>query len=146
MEDLLNLSFEAANTDDKVADPSFELDSSIQSDTHHQSEVFCEEWVAQLSRDDIYSLAIFLPYHLCKTIGKGNTEASELAWLMIGKSVKTIREWRDEFYYKIPNSEQGQYQHSGVLWNNEMQSEKVCKKCCSEGKAQSYCKQVLQMD
>jgi len=129
MEDLLNLLFEAANTNVEVVDPSFELDSIIQSDTHHQSEVFCDEWVAQLSRDDKYSLAIFLQYHLCKTVGKGNTEASELAGLMIGKSEKTIREWRDEFYNndcKIPNSEQGQYRRSGVLWNNEMLSEKVC--------------------
>ena len=33
-----------------------------------------------------------------------------------------MREWRDEFYNndcKIPNSDQGQYQRSGVLWNNE---------------------------
>ena len=59
MEDLLNLSFEAANTDDEGVYPSFELDSSIQSDTHHQSEVFCEEWVALLSRDDKYSHYLF---------------------------------------------------------------------------------------
>ena len=43
MEDLLNLLSEAANTDDENVDPSFELNSSLQSDTHHQSEVFCEE-------------------------------------------------------------------------------------------------------
>ena len=43
MEDLLNLLSEAANTDDEKIDPSFELNSSLQSDTHHQSEVFCEE-------------------------------------------------------------------------------------------------------
>ena len=47
--------------------------------------------MAQLSRDDKYSLAIFLQYHLCNTVGKGYTEASELAGLMIGKSEKTIR-------------------------------------------------------
>ena len=118
MDDLLNLSFEAANTDDEGVDLSFELDSSIQSDTHHQSEEFCEEWLAQLSRDDKYSQAMFLQYHLCKTFGKGDTEASELAGLMIGKSNKTTRAWRDEFYNdcKIPNSEQGRYQRSGVLW------------------------------
>jgi len=107
---LLNLSFEAASTDDEEVDPSSELDSSIQSYTHHQSKDFCEEWVAQLSRDDKYSLVIFLQYHPCKTVGKGSTEASELAGLMIGKSEKTMREWRNEFYYndcKIPNSEQG---------------------------------------
>ena len=40
MEDLLNLSSEAANTDDENVDPSFELNSSLQSNMHHQSEVF----------------------------------------------------------------------------------------------------------
>jgi len=127
MDDLLNCSFEAVNADNEGIDPSFELDSSIQSDTHHQSETFYEEWVVQLSRDDKYLLAMFLQCHLCKIIGKGDTEASELAGLMIGKSDRTIRAWRDKFYNnncKIPNSEQGCYQHSGVLWQNEMQ--KVC--------------------
>ena len=42
MEELLNLSFEAVNTDDEDVDPSFELNASLQSDSHHQSEVFCE--------------------------------------------------------------------------------------------------------
>jgi len=81
--------------------------------------------VAQLSCDDKYSLVMFLQYHLCKTIGKGDTEASGL---MIGKSDKTIRALRDEFYNdcKIPNSEQGHYQRSGVLWQNEMLNKKVC--------------------
>jgi hypothetical protein len=31
-------------------------------------------------------------------LGKGETEAEELAGLTIGKSDKTVREWRDKFF------------------------------------------------
>jgi len=68
--------------DDEVVDPLFDLDST---DANYQSELFCEEWVAQLSCDDKYFLAMFLQHHLCKTVGKGCTKASELAGLMIGR-------------------------------------------------------------
>ena len=89
---------------------------------NHQFEVFC---AAELSHDDKYLLAMFLQYDLCKTVGKGYTEASELAGLMIGK-----RQWRDELYEnncKITSCEKDQYQLSGVLWTNEMLNEKVFK-------------------
>jgi len=113
MEDLLNLSQEAANTDDEGHDSSFKLDS----DTQHQMETYCEEWVVQLSRDDRYSLGIFLEYHLNVTVGKSTTEAAELTGLMTGRSDQTIREWKAKFYENdgsIPESAQGQYQRSGV--------------------------------
>ena len=73
MENLLNLSQEAANTDDEGQDPSFNLDSSLKSDTQHQIETICEEWVVQLSKDDRYSLGIFLEYHLNVTLRKSMT-------------------------------------------------------------------------
>ena len=130
MQELLDLSHKAANTDDEELDPSFDLDSSVKSDTHHQSETFCEEWVSQLSRDDKLALGVFLQYHLCETIGKGETEAAELAGLMIGRSDRTVRDWKVQFYEndgRIPESTQGQYQRSGVLYHNEALNNKVCK-------------------
>jgi len=48
MQELLDLSQEAANTDNEELDPSFDLDTSVKSDTPHQIEAFCEEWVSQL--------------------------------------------------------------------------------------------------
>ena len=129
IKDLLNLSQEAANADNEDCDPSFSLDSSLKSDTQHQIETFCEEWVVQLSRDDRYSLEIFLEYHLNMTLGKSSTEAAELAGLMIGSSNRTICERKAKFYENdgsIPNSAQGQYQRSEVLWKNEYLNRKVC--------------------
>ena len=82
MKELLDLSHEAENTDDEEIDPSFELNSSVKSDTTHQIETFCEEWVTQLSRDDRIALDVFLQYYLLETIGKSEIEAVELAGLM----------------------------------------------------------------
>ena len=44
MIDLLNTSPETTNTEDEDIDPSFELNSSIKSDTSHRLETFSEEW------------------------------------------------------------------------------------------------------
>ena len=70
----------------------------MKSDTQHQIETFCEEWVTQLSRDDRYALGVFLQYHLHETVGKCETEAAELAGLMIGWSDRTVRDWKAQFY------------------------------------------------
>ena len=142
MIDLLNTSLEAANTEDEDVDPSFELNSSIKSDTAYRLEMFSEEWVSQLSCDDKFSLAMFLHYHLTVTIGKGDTEASQYMGLMINKSDRTIRDWITQFYendFEIPDSEQGHYQRSGVLWQNESLNKKVTnyvrQNACVKGRA-----------
>lgn len=57
--DLLNISLEAVNTEDEDVDPSFELNSSIKSDTAYRLVTFSKEWVCQLYRDNKYSLAMF---------------------------------------------------------------------------------------
>jgi len=46
------------------------------------------------------ALGLFLQYHLCETVGKGETEAAELAGLMIGRSDRMVREWMVQFYKK----------------------------------------------
>ena len=65
MKELFDLSHEAENTDDEEIDPSFELNSSIKTDTTYQIEMFCEEWVTQLSRDNRFTLGFFftIPHH-----------------------------------------------------------------------------------
>ena len=49
------------------------------------------------------------------------TKAEELTGMMIGKSDRGVQEWRAHFSEngEIPESKQGKYQRSGVLWVNE---------------------------
>ena len=47
------MSEDALDTEDEAVDPTFDLDSSMKSDSDHIAETFCEEWMsAQLDRDD----------------------------------------------------------------------------------------------
>ena len=69
--------------------------------------------MAGFDREDRASLGLFLTFQV---LGKGKTEAAELAGLMTGKSDKTIREWRDKFFKSggdLPESKQGVYQRIG---------------------------------
>jgi len=61
-------------------------------------------------------------------LNKGETEVAELSGMMIGKSDKTVREWRNHFFEndgELPYSKQGQYQCSGVLWSSENLNKKA---------------------
>ena len=113
---------DAPDDDDETADPTFDLDASARSDTALQLESFCENWMLQLDRDDRLSLGIFLVYNLKVHMGKGETEAAELAGMMVGRSERTIHDWQSRFIandFILPDSKQGQYQRSGVLWKDE---------------------------
>ena len=104
----LYLSEDVLDTEDEAVDP------SMKSDTDHIVETFCEEWVSQLDRDDRFSLGLFLCSQMTRHLEIKETRAAELAGLMIGKSDKTIREWRKQFYendgvHVIPESQQGKY-------------------------------------
>lgn len=121
-DDFFDLSVEALDTDDEEIDPSFDLDSSMKSDTVHLVDTFCEEWVAQLDWEDKVSLGLFICFQLKNILGKGETEAAELAGMMIMKCEKTIRDWRSKFFDNggvVEETKQGRYQRTGVLWKNE---------------------------
>ena len=48
--------------------------------------------------------------------------AAELAGMMVGRSERTIHDWESRFVangFILPDSKQGQYQRSGVLWKDE---------------------------
>ena len=94
MKDLLNLSHDAVDTDNEETDPSFDLDLSIRCDKEHLIESFCEDWVTSLSWDDCASLGLFISFQLTKVLQKRERDAAELAGMMVGKSEKTVREWR----------------------------------------------------
>lgn len=125
---LVSMPEDALDTEDEAVDPTFDLDSSIMSDTDHTVENFCEDWVLQLDRDDRVSLGLFLCFQLKKHMDLGDTRAAELAGLMIGKSDRAVREWRSEFFKndgQIPESKQGKYQRSGVMWSSEHLNKKA---------------------
>ena len=115
---LLTQPEDVLDTEDEEIDPTFDLNSRIKSDSGHIAESFCEEWVCQLEWEDRDSLGLFLCFQLTTLLGKGETEA---AGMMIGKSDKTIHEWRSNVFEsgEVPHSKQGQYQRTGVLWKNE---------------------------
>ncbi len=85
---------DALDTEDEDVDPSFDLDSSIKDDVDHLVDTFCEEWV----RDDKVSLGLFLAFQLSKHLALGETRSAELAGLMVGRSDRTIRDWRSYFH------------------------------------------------
>ena len=119
MADLLDVSIHELDTDNEDIDPSFDLDASMKSDSEHMTERFCEDWVSHLDRDDLVSLGLF---QLASHLNLGETKAAELASAMINKSDKTIREWRTHFFQnegEIPESTQGKYQRSGIVWSRE---------------------------
>ena len=58
----------------------------------------------------------------------GETKAAELAALMINRSDKTVHEWRAHLIENsrdIPESKQGKYQRSGILWASEELNKKA---------------------
>ena len=128
--ELLSMSDDALDTENKDADPSFDLDASMKSDSDYMVERFCEDWISHLDRDDRVSLGLFLSFQLANHLKLGETKAAELASIMINKSDKTIREWRAHFFLnegEIPENTQGKYQRSGIIWAREDLNKKTTK-------------------
>ena len=118
---LVTMPEDALDNDDEVVDLSIDLNSSMKTDVDHLEESFCEDWVSHLEREDRVSLALFLCFQLSKHFEIGETRAAEFAGMMVGRSDKTVHEWRKEFLEEgeVPESKQGKYQRSGVLWSDE---------------------------
>ena len=56
--------------------------------------------------------------------------AAEYTGIMLGKSEQTIRRWKANFIengYKLPESKQGRYQQSDILWSSEEVNRKATK-------------------
>ena len=73
--------------------------------------------MGQLERDNLVSLGLSLTFQLSNLLQKKETEAAEIAGIMIGKLDRTIREWKAKFFEtgEIPESKQGHYRRTGVL-------------------------------
>ena len=83
---------------------------------------FCEDCLYSLDRDDLRSLSIFLCHQLVSNLSFTGSKAAEYAAAMVGKTNRTIRQWQLDLIANdgvLPESKQGSYQRSGVLWQSE---------------------------
>ena len=89
---------------------------------------FVEDWLETLDKQEIQSVSLFLCYHLVHMFSFTETKAAEHAATMVKKSDRAVREWRKNVIDNdgvLPESQQGKYQRSGVLWQNEELNEKA---------------------
>ena len=80
------------------------------------------DWAETLTRDDTMSSTLLLHDLLVHQLQFPLTKAVELISEVVGLSDRTVREWRSQFVANqgsFPDSEQGRYQPSGVLWHND---------------------------
>ena len=79
---------------------------------------FIEDWASSLTRDDLMSLAIVLHYALVEVNGIAVSKAAKLIASMIGKTERTVRDWKYSFIANdgsFPESQQGKYRRQGIL-------------------------------
>ena len=65
---LVRMPKDALDTDDEQTDQTFSMEFEF--DTTHMKECFCEEWLAQLDRDNFVSLGLFLSFQLTSLLQK----------------------------------------------------------------------------
>ena len=108
-----------ATFSDCSSDVTYEVENELSASPNLRIEQFVEEWVLSLSHDSVVSLGLLLCYQLENLVGFIATNAAEYASVMLGKSDCTIRQWKTDFVEKgeIPNSQQGRYQRSGIMWS-----------------------------
>ena len=85
-------------------------------------EIFAEDWLETLDKDEIKSISLFLCYHFMHAFSFTETKLAECGTSMVKKSNRTVRRWRSALINNdgvLPESEQGRYQRSSVLWQNE---------------------------
>ena len=81
-----------------------------------------QDWTSSLSRDDLMSLVMTLQLALVHESGLTNTDAANVIASLVGRSERTVREWKYIFFKNngnFPDSKQGKYQRDGILWQNE---------------------------
>ena len=109
-----------------------ELDPETPEEYEERSSMahFASEWVESLSRDDLLSLSVFLWHVFVGILSFKLTDAAELIGRVIGRSDRTVREWRVTFNSNrgtFPDTLQGKYQRDGVLWQNENLNKRAVK-------------------
>ena len=77
-------------------DSNFDTIKEMNTDPSLKLELFMEEWVQSLCRDDKISLDLFLTYNFEQILDFYSTRSAEYAPIMMGKSEQTIRKWRSD--------------------------------------------------
>lgn len=131
------VSGESSASDDPSYDPDLDLSENIDLKLEH----FLEEWVLHLDRDDKISLSLFISFHLEKMFNFTQTSAVEYAAIMLDRSERTIRQWRTDFVDnngEIPESKQGRYQRTGILWSSEELNKKATQFICQRQRSAEF--------
>ena len=83
---------------------------------------FVDGWVRTLDRDDKQAVAMLLCSILVSELSFTVTNAAELTSKIIHKTERTVCQWHTDLIQNggdFPESKQGKYRCSGVLWSNE---------------------------
>ena len=89
---------------------------------------FAEDWLETLDKDDIISISFFLCCQLVHMFSFTETKAAVYAAAMVKRSDRTVRRWRSGLIDNdgvLPESQEGRYQQTGVLWYNEELNKKA---------------------
>ena len=103
-------------------DPEIHTEDEEMYDGHSAMANCALEWVESLSRNDLLSLSVLLWYLLVGILSFKLTDAAEMIGKVLGRSDRTIREWRVTFNANkgtFPDTMQGKYKRDGVLWHSE---------------------------
>ena len=113
-------------------------------------QMFGEEWVLTLARDDVQALSILLCFAFVSKLGVPILTAARVTGELLGRSERTIHEWWSDFIDNdctFSGTLQGAYQRSGVfgaLWSNEELNETI-RKYVQENAALKGCPNMTAM-
>ena len=88
---------------------------------------FSEQWRLTLDQEDQKSLALFLCYVFTTQLEMSHSKAAEHTAKIIGKTDRTIRQWRSDLitYGEVRESRKGKYERPKVLWANKELNDKA---------------------
>ena len=88
---------------------------------------FAEQWKSTLDQEDLKSLAVFLCHIFTSELDLSHSKAAEHTAKIIGKTERTIRQWRTDLvaHGEIRESKKGKYERPKVLWANKELNDKA---------------------
>ncbi len=88
---------------------------------------FAEQWKTTLDQEDLKSLAVFLCHVFTSELDLSHSKAAEHTAKVIGKTERTIRQWRTDLiaHGEIKESKKGKYERPKVLWANKELNDKA---------------------
>lgn len=105
-----------------TSDSDFDPEESIKSDPLAMMEEFTADWIATLSRDDLYSLSILLFYIFQQDFQLLVYPASKIIAKYINRHYKTVQKWRVDFIEsggEVPEFVKGRYKRMNAISKDE---------------------------